>query len=69
LKLGSITYLCFFQDITALKNERLAAIKQAYQEKHKDRDRRFKKELSPSFNNANDRRESSSPDGVLQVGI
>ncbi|CAL8090539.1 unnamed protein product [Orchesella dallaii] len=48
-------------EITALKNERLAAIKQAYQEKHKDRDRRFKKELSPSFN-GNDRRDSSSPD-------
>ncbi|ODN05611.1 Signal-induced proliferation-associated 1-like protein 2 [Orchesella cincta] len=48
-------------EITALKNERLAAIKLAYQEKHKDRDRRFKKELSPSFN-ANDRRDSSSPD-------
>lgn len=53
--------------MTALKNERLAAIKLAYQEKHKDKDRRFKKETSPSpLLNGNDRRDirdSSSPDG------
>lgn len=50
------------QEIAAMKNERLAAIKQAYQEKHKDRDRVFKKEASPILN-ANDRRDSLTPDG------